>query len=64
MLRDKSRACSAPRSDGAPQPRRSQALTNRFGPQFDDYLQAMYAHALQQARDFVEFVAPGPRVRW
>jgi len=35
-------------------------MAHGFRAQFDDYLQALYSHALQQARDFVEFVAPEP----
>lgn len=39
---------------------RSEPPSHSFGPEFDDYLQTMFARSLQQARDFVEFVGPEP----
>ena len=40
--------------------RRLGAFSAGFGPEFEDYLRAQYARALEQAQEFVAFVDPEP----
>ena len=40
--------------------RRPGAFSTGFGPEFEDYLRAQYARAMEQAQEFVAFVDPEP----
>jgi len=43
-----------------PEERRPETYAARFGPEFDSYFRQAFARAVEQAREFVEFIAPRP----